>query len=285
MVANVVARDVAPNWADFGKSKIFSNREENDSDLVYIESTNDYTRFVYDVRNRPIDRRHVEELFYAIEENNLLEDFPIVCEMRDDGTLVVLDGQHRLEAAKLHEVPIYYKVSRRMKFSDVTSVNNSTMGWTNLAYLHRWVRDSRLQYLRFKKFIDDNPHVRFDYAITLCMQGNANVVRDSFRNGTYEFNNKELAEKVAAYAKDFEKYAPSFYRSKHFQVALRTLALNPRYDHSIMMRKLEYLSTRLRKCADSYSYVEMLLDIYNFKARGKPLTMDDIPISGRRKTV
>lgn len=243
-----------------------------------VHSTVDYNRFVYDPRNRPIDWSLVQDLFDSITENNLLAEHPIIV-IEHDERLVVLDGQHRLEVAKIMETPIHYIVSGKMTFDDVTRVNVSRKSWTNQDYLNRWVREGKTEYIRFRRFVEANPHISQTFARGLCMTGaTTQEIRRAFKDGTYVCNNLELAERVADAARTIAPYAEGFASSTYLLIALKALLQNPRYDHEIMLRKLEYQSRKLRKQPDHRAYVENLLEIYNFKSRGPALTIDGATI-------
>lgn len=246
-----------------------------DGNAVTVYSTTHYDQFVYDPRNRPIDWDHVQELFDSICEKNLLADYPIVTESRG-GHLVVLDGQHRLEVAKILEVPIFCRVSETMKFEDVHRVNGAVQKWDNFDYLNRWLREGRPEYIRFKDFVEKRPHMGYTFCLTLLMTGSNKQVRVAFRNGTYMCDNMEAAETLADAVKSLEPYAKDFYTHAYFMVALRVLLENPRYDHATLLKKLEYQSIKMRKQPDHKSYVAMLLEIYNYKSRGQELTLGGV---------
>ena len=69
-----------------------------------IQSTTDYDKFIILNFNRDKTKKHINEIKEMIEKDNLLHLHPILINNRWE----VIDGQHRLEAAKLLYVPIYY---------------------------------------------------------------------------------------------------------------------------------------------------------------------------------
>lgn len=74
-----------------------------------ILKTKDYGSFKEINSNREVDQRHVRSLVAAIEQKNLLHVNPIVC----NADMEVIDGQHRLEAARALGVEIYYTLYLR----------------------------------------------------------------------------------------------------------------------------------------------------------------------------
>ena len=74
------------------------------NDLKAIRKTNLYTMFHYIGDNRPIGTKHVKDLAKKMQQEFLLPYKPLV--VTNEGG--VIDGQHRLEAARSLGLPIYY---------------------------------------------------------------------------------------------------------------------------------------------------------------------------------
>ena len=90
-----------------------------------IKATSDYQQFNLFKGNRQIKEHHVRNLIQSIKENNLLSLRPIIV----DTEWNVIDGQHRLEAAKHLETPIYYIQVRNENVMDIISLNQYQKNW------------------------------------------------------------------------------------------------------------------------------------------------------------
>ena len=75
-----------------------------------IYSTKDYEQFKVVVGNRPINIEHVNKLIASIAQENLLKNFPGF--ISSDGYLI--DGQHRLIAAKSNKLAFFFTVSEKV---------------------------------------------------------------------------------------------------------------------------------------------------------------------------
>lgn len=82
-------------------------QEENKNFI--INSTTDYDKFNLLTYNRPINESHVHRLMKLMRVDNQTDIFPIVV----DKDFNVVEGQHRLAAAKALKIPIYYIQSDR----------------------------------------------------------------------------------------------------------------------------------------------------------------------------
>ncbi|MEK6878376.1 MAG: ParB/Srx family N-terminal domain-containing protein, partial [Nanoarchaeota archaeon] len=72
-----------------------------------IEKTTDYKMFKKLKGNRNIYKPHLNGLIQSIQEENLLQYNPITI----NSDMEIVDGQHRLEAAKILKLDIYYLVN------------------------------------------------------------------------------------------------------------------------------------------------------------------------------
>ena len=97
-----------------------------------MNQTTDYSLFKDVSSNRDVDRKHVKKLVNSIREKNLLEVNPIIVNEK----LEVLDGQHRLEAAKQLKVPIYYVISSDVTHNDISRLNSNKKNWLLMDYIN-----------------------------------------------------------------------------------------------------------------------------------------------------
>lgn len=233
-------------------------------ETLMVSSTTDYDRFVIDPRNRPISIRHLEELKQAVSTKNFLREFPIVVNRE----YIVLDGQHRLAVARVLGVPIYYIVSHSATIEDVGPTTASVKKWVFEDYLHYWCEMGKPDYIEVREFCARHPFISLRQAIDLCFAGSKSDSSSSFNLGNYTVNRLAFAEKVAGYVYDFSRYC-KFFSNSTFQKAIANLTDNKRYNHKRMMIKMNYLSTRLVKCASPSEYVKVLNEIYNHRMRAQ----------------
>jgi hypothetical protein len=249
----------------FGQTKGFdmSTQLYNNGASSVLEHTKNYSNFKFDKTNRPIDEEHVEQLFDAINENNLLHLFPII--VSTDG--YIRDGQHRIKAAEALDVPVYYIVSNDMRIEDVPRVTARVSKWTAEEYLHHYVARNSPEYVKLRDFVDEYPFLSVTRAIKLCGHSQGKNLMDTFRDGTFQANDMRFARKVARALLDFKEAGINFYDQGRFVDAIANLIANAEYDHERMKAKLEYLSYKVVKCPDIPTYIQMLNEIYNYKVR------------------
>lgn len=236
-------------------------------------STTCYDAFSFNPRNRPIRQAKLKELTEAIRAKNLLRDNPILV----DRDLKIIDGQHRLLAARNLGVPLFYKFSHEMTIDDVPETQRLTSQWDLKDRLHTWCAAGNVDYLALRQFMEDHPFLSPNFCVRLCQVSLGDgeksdalspAARAKFHNGGYRANDLPFARRVAAAILDFKEYAPKVYRQRAFGIAILNLMSNADYDHNRMIQKISYQRARLHGCTSAEQYIDLLNEIYNYKTTG-----------------
>jgi hypothetical protein len=251
------------------------------ADKIY--TTREYNKFrLTPEQNRKLKVNDVIKIAESMEEKSLLPEFPIIV-TRD---FRVIDGQHRLHAAEIAKVPVYYIVSDNMTMDDVASAQALTTPWTLADYLHYYCSSGasvhRANYLQMQEFVN-KWGVSESTALRLGAMG-ANTSQE-FKTGRLNFGNGPHANEVMRAAEDFrpnnEHAWFEFWDASYFLAALSNLMLtvDPRtrdkiYDHNRMMHKVRLAPNLLHKCSTTADYQRMLVEIYN---RNSKLGSGDLP--------
>jgi hypothetical protein len=212
-----------------------------------IRRTMDYDLFYYDPRNREISEPHLSELIASIQSSNRLDKNPIV--VNSDGR--ILDGQHRLEAAREIGVPIYFRVDDGMSMEEVPQMNRAQKSWTAEDYLNFYAESGREAYQRLRSFIERHPHLSLTFSAELLGENKHRFLKE-FRRGNFEIENEEWAERVAEYIRDYFELGHEFSNKKTFCRAVKRVARSEHYDHDRMLRKSEQLGLQHQGTVEDY---------------------------------
>jgi hypothetical protein len=236
---------------------------------VKIFSTTEYDSFkLLKKQNRGIKNGHVNRLVKSINKKNLLKDFPIVVS-RD---FTILDGQHRFEACKKLEIPIWYRVSSDMDINDLPIINSIYLGWKLSDYLDKYIDSSNIDYIKFKRLMDENDDL---FGITQILQfvfgyahsgtrsnGNYNGSPSvAFKNGDFIYPEDDfyVREKINI-VKSFSPYTKL---TKTFISAVLALMKITDYDHNRMLNNLKKCGHLLKTTTSVKDYFIMFNEIYN----------------------
>lgn len=231
-----------------------------------IKKTDNYQEFKYRDDNREIKNKHVHDLAKSIKEKNYLELFPIIVNEK----MEVIDGQHRLKAAELAEVPIYYRVVADWQPSDMLRINSNSKTWKSEDVLNFYSEHGYKEYIKFKRFMQEKG-IGFSTALALTL-GKGGDLFKSFREGKFVF-----PEHVQDY--DFEIYKDTFetlklvkgntapFRNKRFTSAFFRFTAREDFDGARWLKNVTRLASRFVPCVSQGEYEDMFLHIYNYGYR------------------
>jgi len=117
-----------------------------------VKSTQNYSQFKTVLGNRLLSREHIARLVREIERNNLLATQPILVNEK----MEIIDGQHRLEAAKKIGATIYYVQVPGLGIEHVVRLNNTQRRWGVYEYIQLHVDHGNAHYQQLQDFIHKN---------------------------------------------------------------------------------------------------------------------------------
>lgn len=176
------------------------------ADQRQILKTSNFELFKTIKGNRPINLNHVTKLIHDIEQRNLLADNPI----KINKDMEIVDGQHRYEAAKALNTPIYYiMMEDGGDLSDVQRLNRNTKVWSSVDYMESYIELGNKEYIALREFADE---YRISVSIALrIMTGitiDTRVVLNEFREGKFYVKDINAANDLASLVVEIRKNTP-----------------------------------------------------------------------------
>lgn len=242
------------------------------------EVTQDYEVFEKHAGNREVDDKAVKKLMESIKEKNMLMLRPIIV----DKNLKVIDGNHRLEAAKRMQIPVYYVVDETLESQAMYLLNNAQKNWTLSDYLNYYVNQGNEEYIKLNQFISKEK-TPLNIAFQLLNGSRSGGFFKTFRDGKYVFpDEKEFNESMEKKERiletiDYIKRKTSglkLYLSRvTFYSALVEFFNIKSFDYTVFMTKLQYKLDLIRPCSKQCDYVKIFKEIYNWKNK-EPLKVE-----------
>lgn len=233
-------------------------------------ATRDYSKFTFHTKNRAVNKTHVSNLVKSIEENDLLSTQPILV----NELYEVIDGQHRLCAAKEMGCTIYYIIHEGLKIEDAICLNINTKNWGYGDYLEHWISQGNEHYYYYKEYKE-----RYGFSYTLALgllhYGTANGDRKSksvFENGEMEIRHKQHSEFIGRITKVLSRHG-GFTNDRGFIRALDQTIQNGKLDPYLLIKKVAMVPDRFHKCSDTESYLRMMEDVINYHSRGERMRL------------
>lgn len=222
-----------------------------------IQSTNKYELFKPVSSNREVDDRHVRKLMEAIRKKNMLHLNPVVV----NGDMEVIDGQHRLEAAKRLKLVVYYIKESNIGRNDIAGMNSNKKLWSIMDYVNFFAVEGRKDYQEFSKLCNKFPQFKPLWMQSLCSSTGRRSTND-VKQGRIDIGNIDKAEIWAAYLVDYSKYIPTVYSTRFIEGSAKFF-LEVKYDHALMMTRIAANQDLIQPYIDAKDYAKMLKKIFN----------------------
>jgi len=226
--------------------------------------------------NRPVLEIDVRRLMESFKQQYLF--FLIIV----NEFFEVIDGQHRLEAARRLGLPVNYEIKPGYGLKEAQTLNVNVKPWGKLNFLVSYCETGHRAYLQMREFMDYFP----DFAIAsaeiiltnnmggsnnkaqICIDGKQKGRVRNFENGDLIITDLKKAYENAEKILDYRKYYDGFARALFVRTMI-SLFKNPKFDHDLMMRKLELQPTALEHCSTMEQYKKLIEKIYNYRSRMK----------------
>lgn len=232
-----------------------------------IEKTIRYDKFRTIKGNRELNTWHLSRLVEAILDNNLLEANPIIVNDR----MEILDGQHRLEAARRLGIPIYYVVVRSGSIQEIQMLNSNVRGWSMQNFLDSYVERGNLEYIELKKFMDITG---LSLGVGLFLTSGAlkkskvgrNIVKD-FKDGDFKANQKDFAYAIAKDISRLSRYCEDDCQKSREFISALIAAYRAGIKFETLIEKLESSGTKLKLNKSRKQYIRQLEDVLSWKSK------------------
>lgn len=161
-----------------------------------IYSTRNYDLFKVLKDNREISQKLKKKLLQSLGQKNIFGASTILVKQHDDGFYYIYEGQHRFNASKELEQPIFFIINQDLTTEDISLMNTNSDVWVLKDFLRKYLANNidgkyesyqRLQKLldEFSSQTDDDSVRNITFTDILCIStGWGANVTNQFKNGT-----------------------------------------------------------------------------------------------------
>lgn len=246
-----------------------SNHVQTGKEVNKVYKTNDLSIFKQIDGNRVPNLQHIRRLADSIRVYGMKCN-PILVNER----MQVIDGQHRLMAAKESESFVYYIIVNGYSLNEVHTLNLNQKNWTKKDFMEGYANMGIKSYIKLKEFIQKNE----DFSMPVCMAFCNNTTDNShnklgtnlevFEDGSWKGRDFNLGQEWANKIRMIEPYYKN-YNTSVFVGTMITLFKNENFDFNEFMHKLRLQPMALVDCRNREQYKTLIEDIYNYKSRNK----------------
>lgn len=168
-----------------------------------IKQTKDFSLFKIVDCNRELVEAHVRKLIESISSNNLLSIHPILVDKEGN----IIDGQHRYEAAKRLQVPIFYR-NVDLSYEDIPSLQVAKT-WNYDDFLRHYANRGLEEYIKLQEYLKENQiTLRFYLEHFGHRNKNSIELKKGFKKGSYKF--KEIGGSILNAKDNYLKFVQRF---------------------------------------------------------------------------
>jgi ParB-like nuclease domain len=237
---------------------------------VSVKFTQNLGMFKLHNVNREVDSPRVKRITESMKKDGL-KLVPIIV----NSNFVVVDGQHRVTAAKEAGKGIYYIVDNTIPnttkgiFEAARKFNQNMKEWGKKDYIHGFSEQGNKSYKTLEEFSKEFPMFSLTERIMLLQNsGTRHVDKQDFADGKFIVGDMDKAKE---WANNLLQLKPYFEKGYNKSVFVRTLLTimekKPDFKFEEFLHKVKLRPSSIFMCGDKKSYAEMIEDIYNYKRR------------------
>lgn len=184
--------------------------------------------------------------------------------------MVVIDGQHRLEASKKVGVPVEYIIKQGLDEDDIVRMNTVQKPWSLQNYIESYANQGNEEYIRLINLVNEKyTNVTVTANVAVDKTFDSDVAKRKIKNGDFEFHNFDKAVEFLHYYKRFREETKTPKRST-VALAIYELFRLEGYNKQRMIEKVlstgldEEIKVKTFKFSD---ILKSLIDAYNHRLR------------------
>lgn len=231
--------------------------------------TADLSIFKKHESNRQICPPNLRHLVESIRGCNMLSFRPIMV----DSEMRVIDGQHRLEAAKILGLEIHYQIKEDAVNGDIILINFQKK-WELEDYINYYCSLGNQEYMKIRDFSRET-QLGYREICKLIKKTTGGKATLRIKHGNYRFFSKEDEQSVRELIKkreivliEINKYLirkENFVCSSKMRCAVMEILKNSQCDLDVLISKIRLKADCIRPCVSVITYYTMLRDIYNWR--------------------
>lgn len=233
-----------------------------------ILQTKTYSAFVHHENQQPMSALHVKRLAESMRDIGFLPSKPVQVYRRKDGKYVVIDGHHRLAAAKTLGIDVLFVIEPPANAPLIGKENVLVRKWIPESFARLFASQGNEDYVTLLFYVDRGIPLKQAASILFGESAHSGNVQARVCNGTFKAKELRYANQIIAIMDTVQDVAPNI-KKRYYIEALSMLLFVPQFDSDLMIKKILAHPMAVQRCADRIQALEVLDDIYNFRNREK----------------
>ncbi len=245
-----------------------SNAPTGTEAVNVIYSTTNYSLFKDQIGNRVKSKTHIENLKKSIGGKNLLNAQAIVI----NENFEIIDGQHRFEAAKSLNLPIFFYKVDKLGAEETRILNIGKKNWDANSFMNSYADLGDQNYIQYRNFFEANRDIIDHNVVQLILGGLGREVgsKSKFYSGEFKVVNYIKALETMKLIRELYNELVVIRGASERREAIYALLHmfdEKGYDNLRMKRKLQkHPKENMRFLRRRNDFISELVEIYNWNA-------------------
>lgn len=258
--------------------------------LRAVMQTNKYDMFVMHDQNRVLtdgeDFKPRKDLIESMKKDGFLETGHIVCQLRQDGKLEIIEGHNRFVTAKHLGLPVWFSAHPDSCKATPLKHSQTIKPWMvkDFAGAHAQETADYAEVMSFQRRTGI-PHLACFALYGGMIASSTGNVNGPMKTGSYKIKNRDLPFAVSRVVEALGKHC-DFAASMNLVTAISRAMFAEGFDVSRMLDRIGRKPELIKKCRTVSEYEAMLEAIYNHGVKSERLYLQaEIEKAMRRRDV
>ncbi len=232
-----------------------------------LEKTKDYSLFIANDEQRPLDERHAKRIGESIDIFGFLPSKPVQC-YRKGNKLVVVDGHHRLAGAKSVGAEVFYVVEEKVSQQTMAVENTLVKKWVMTDFVRLYAARGLRDYQELITYQDKGVPLKMAASMLIGEGASSSNLGNAIADGKFKIKTRENINILIHFFNEFSDRVPAI-KSRSFISIFSKCLFTKEFDVEVFERKLSHNPTLLDKTSNDEQMLKQIEDIYNWKSGSK----------------
>jgi hypothetical protein len=226
-----------------------------------VLKTRDLNQFKFRKDNRSIKPSHVAALVKSMKAKGWYAGSYVVV----NSSMEIIDGQHRVTAAKEAGVPVTYVMEIAANFNMIRNLNTNQKNWSIIDHIHGFVVEKNPHYVALENFMKEFKFLKPTDAMILTQNAYTPIKREDFESGMFKVKDIIKAREWANHILSLKPYFVGYNRAIFVRALVKILSRNTKFEFESFLHKVKLRPQSIYMCGTVNQYIEMIESIYNYK--------------------
>lgn len=233
-----------------------------------LQKTTNYDLFFPNPNQRTYKPRQTEKLVRKMKSNGFPPSMAISCYRNRKGVLAINTGHHRLEAARILGIPVWYVIEHEWTTFELVSEGTSARNFDTLASAQSYASDGANDYITLLYYAKKGMPIRFAASMLMGQHAASGNASDAISDGIFKVKTTDHIDEVCRVIDELRPINKEA-GSQSFISALSALLIVDEFDANQLITRIKAVPSQLEKRSTRDQMLEQLEEIYNFRSRVK----------------